>query len=87
MAFVQVTLGNHAGETPLQFERHVASMPEILSCHNVTGDCDYMLQVVARDLDAYGAFIRDQLRKLPGLTSIRSNLSLRDVKSSTALPV
>lgn len=87
VAFVQVTLGNHAGEAPLQFERHVASMPEILSCHNVTGDCDYMLQIVASDLDAYGVFIRDQLRKLPGLTSIRSNLSLRDVKSSTALPV
>jgi DNA-binding Lrp family transcriptional regulator len=50
VAFVQVTLGNHAGEAPLEFERHVASMPEILSCHNVTGDCDYMLQIVARDL-------------------------------------
>lgn len=87
VAFVQVTLGNHAGEAPLLFERLVTSMPEILSCHNVTGDCDYMLQIVASDLDAYGGFVRDQLRKLPGITSIRSNLSLRDVKSSTALPV
>lgn len=87
VAFVQVTLGNHAGEAPLQFEKLVASMPEILSCHNVTGDCDYMLQIVASDLDAYGVFVRDQLRKLPGVTSIRSNLSLQEVKSSTALPV
>ena len=87
VAFVQVTLGNHAGDAPLQFEKLVASMPEILACHNVTGDCDYMLQIVASDLDAYGAFVRDQLRKLPGVTSIRSNLSLRAVKSSTALPV
>lgn len=87
VAFVQVTLGSHAGETPLQFERLVASMPEILACHNVTGDCDYMLQVVAEDLDSYGTFVRDQLRKLPGVASIRSNLSLREVKSSTALPV
>ena len=62
-------------------------MPEILSCHNVTGDCDYMLQVVAEDLDAYGAFVRDRLRKLPGVTSIRSNLSLKDVKSSSALQI
>lgn len=87
VALVQVTLGNHAGEAPLQFEKLVASMPEILSCHNVTGDCDYMLQIVASDLDAYGAFVRDQLRKLPGVTSIRSNLSLREVKSSSALPI
>lgn len=87
VAFVQVTLGNHAGEAPLQFEQLVADMPEILSCHNVTGDCDYILQITAKDLDAYGSFVRDQLRKLPAVTSIRSNLSLRDVKSSTALPV
>jgi len=87
VAFVQVTLGNHAGEAPMQFEKLVAGMPEILSCHNVTGDCDYMLQIVANDLDAYGMFIRDQLRKLPGVASIRSNLSLREVKSSTILPL
>lgn len=87
VAFVQVTLGNHAGEAPLQFETLVAGMPEILTCHNVTGDCDYMLQIVAADLDAYGIFVRDQLRKLPGVAAIRSNLSLREVKSSSALPV
>lgn len=87
VAFVQVTLGNHAGEAPLLFEQRVADMPEILSCHNVTGDCDYLMQIVAEDLDAYGAFVRERLRKLPGVTSIQSNLSLRDVKSSTALPV
>lgn len=87
VAFAQVTLGNHAGETPLLFEKYVASMPEILSCHNVTGDCDYMLQIVAENLDTYGTFVRDKLRKLPGVTSIQSSLSLREVKSSTTLPI
>ncbi|MCB1785201.1 MAG: Lrp/AsnC family transcriptional regulator [Chromatiaceae bacterium] len=87
VAFVQVTLGHHAGEVPLRFEELVADMPEILSCHNVTGDCDYMMQIVAEDLDAYGTFIRDRLRNLPGVASVQSNLSLQDVKSSTALPV
>lgn len=87
VAFVQVTLGNHAGETPLHFEHQVARLPEVLSCHNVSGDCDYLMQVVAADLDAYGAFVRDQLRRLPGVTAIRSNLSLRQLKSSSALPL
>ncbi|MDD3481769.1 Lrp/AsnC family transcriptional regulator [Azovibrio restrictus] len=87
VAFVQVTLGNHAGETPLRFEQQVSQLPEVLSCHNVSGDCDYLMQVVAPDLDAYGAFVRDQLRRLPGVTSIRSNLSLRQLKSSSALPL
>lgn len=87
LAFVQVTLGNHAGDAPLAFEGLVAGMPEVLACHNVTGDCDYLLQIVAEDLDAYGSFVRDRLRQLPGVTSIRSSLSLREVKSSSAVPV
>lgn len=87
IGFVQVTIGDHASDDPLIFEREVASIPEILSCHNVTGDYDYVLQIVAEDLDAYGAFIRNRLRKLPGVASIHSNLSLREVKSTLSLPV
>lgn len=87
VAFAQVTLGSHAGEAPLLFEKLVASMPEIISCHNVTGGCDYMMQIVAGDLDAYGRFVRDRLRQLPGVAAIQSNLSLREIKSSSSLPV
>ena len=87
VAFVQITLGDHAGDAPLQFEQRVAAMPEVLSCHNVTGESDYLLQVVAADLDTYGVFVRDILRRLPGVSAIRSNLSLREIKSSHALPL
>lgn len=48
VAFARVTLGRHAGEAPLLFEKLVAGMPEIISCHNVTGGGDYMMQIVAR---------------------------------------
>lgn len=84
---MQITLGDHAGDAPLQFEQRVAAMPEVLSCHNVTGESDYLLQVVAADLDTYGVFVRDTLRRLPGVSAIRSNLSLREIKSSHALPL
>ncbi len=87
VAFAQVSFGNHAGEGPIQFERQVAAIPEVLACHNVSGDCDYLLQIVAPDLESYGNFIRDRLLKLPGVTAVHSNLSLRDVKSSSALPL
>ena len=53
----------------------------------MTGSCDYLLQIIATDLDAYGTFIRKQLRTLPGVASIQSSLSLREVKSSSALPL
>lgn len=87
VGFVQVTIGDHASDDPLIFEREVTNIPEILSCHNVTGDYDYLIQIVATDLNAYGTFIRDRLRKLPGITAIHSNLSLREIKSTLSLPI
>ena len=87
VAFAQVTFGDHSGQAPMAFEEKMAEMPEILSCHNVSGDCDYILQIVAEDLEQYGNFVRDQLRILPGITAIRSNLALREVKAGQMLPV
>lgn len=87
IGFVQVTIDDHASDEPLMFEQEIVNIPEILSCHNVTGDYDYVLQIVAKDLDAYGTFIRERLRKLPGVAAIHSNLSLREVKSTITLPV
>jgi Lrp/AsnC family transcriptional regulator, leucine-responsive regulatory protein len=65
----------------------VLAIERILSCHNVSGTADYILQVVARDLDDYGTFMRDQLRSLPGVTSVESALSLREVKAEGGLPL
>lgn len=87
LAFAQVSFGDHAGEAPERFEQAVKAIPQILACHNTTGDFDYLLQIVATDLTAYGEFVRDVLRKLPGVTAIHSNLSLREVKATSALPL
>lgn len=87
LAFAQISFGDHAGDAPERFEREIAAIPEILSCHNVSGECDYLLQIVASDLDAYGCFVRDVLRRLPGVTAIRSNLALREVKASQHYPI
>ncbi|WP_151638270.1 Lrp/AsnC family transcriptional regulator [Noviherbaspirillum aerium] len=87
IAFVQINFANHTGEQPAQFERAIQSIPEILSCHNVSGEADYYLQVVTRDLEAYGEFVTHVLRKLPGVTSIRSSLAMREIKSTSALPI
>lgn len=87
VAFAQIVFGDHAGDAPERFERQVAAIPEILGCHNVSGECDYLLQIVATDLEAYGRFVRDVLRQLPGVTAIRSNLALREVKASNRYPV
>lgn len=87
MAFVQISCTSHDEESTLLFERIIAESENVQACHNTTGEADFMLQVVAKDLDDYSAFVENTLRKLPGVSAIRSNISLREVKSSTRLPL
>ena len=53
----------------------------------MTGDADYLLRVVVADLAAYERFLMDHLTKVPGVTSIKSSFSLKQVKYGTALPL
>lgn len=87
VAFIYVRFAVHDRALADRFEREVCAIERILSCHNVSGTADYILQVVAHDLDDYGTFMRDQLRSLPGVTSVESALSLREVKADGGLPV
>lgn len=70
-----------------RFEREVEALSRIVACHNVAGTADYLLQIVALDLDDYGVFMRDTVRSLPGVTSVESMLSLKEVKRHTGLPM
>tara|TARA_R110000751_G_scaffold239277_3_gene339998 strand:- start:1267 stop:1743 length:477 start_codon:yes stop_codon:yes gene_type:complete len=87
MAFVQLRCSEHDAVATAEFQRIIESSPNILACHNTTGADDFLVIAVARDLDDYSAFVENTLRSLPGVTSIRSNLSLREMKSSSRLPI
>jgi len=87
MAFVQIGCTQHSEEVTAQFEAIIGASANVLACYNVTGEADFLLQVVARDLDDYSRFVEQVLRKLPGVYNIRSNLCLRELKSERRLPV
>lgn len=87
LAFVQIRFAVHTNDAPDKFERDMMLLPEVLSCHKITGDADYLLQILATDLDAYGEFVEQVFRKERGVTSIRSSLSLKEVKSSSRIPI
>ncbi|MBM2771396.1 MULTISPECIES: Lrp/AsnC family transcriptional regulator [Burkholderia] len=87
MAFVQIVCTQHSEEVTAEFERLIQASPNVLACDNTTGEADFLLQVVAADLDEYSHFVERVLRKLPGVLSIRSNLSLRQLKSTQRLPI
>ena len=87
VAFVLVRFSLHDRALANRFEREIQALPRIVACHNVSGTADYLIQIVARDLDDYGNFMRDVVRALPGVTSVESMLSLKEVKHDAGVPV
>ena len=69
------------------FSKAVSAMPEVVECMILFGEWDYLLTVVARDVEDYQRFVFDKLSKLPGIATYRSTLIMRMVKQTTVLPV
>lgn len=87
LAFVQLSFTQASDVSAQRFEETILAHPAVLSCHKVTGQCDYLLQVVASDLEAYSDFVEKVLRTVAGISMIHSSLAMREVKSSSRLPV
>ena len=86
-AFVQIFSERHTDDSLEKFEKTVQEIPEILSCHNITGDADYLLQIVSENLESYETLLRKVIRRLPGVTSVKTSISLREVKDTANLPL
>ena len=86
-AFVSVVMGSHTREVARAFEARLQDIPEIIACHNVSGQYDFLLEVVAADLAAYGDFARNVLQDLPGVTELHSSFSLKSLKDQRKLPL
>jgi Lrp/AsnC family transcriptional regulator, leucine-responsive regulatory protein len=87
LVLANVSLVRHSEGAVEQFEQLVATRREIIECHAITGEADYVIKVVAADMKAYDLFLQQHIFKLPGVSSVRSNVVLREVKYETALPV
>ncbi len=85
-AFVNVMMGDHAKELSRRFEQRLTEIPEIVSCHHVSGKYDFLLEVVAVDLRTFGEFTRDVLQALPGVKEIHSSFSLKVLKDDRVVP-
>ncbi|MCM2296743.1 Lrp/AsnC family transcriptional regulator [Rhodoferax sp.] len=85
--FVGVKVERHQDETSTAFRNAVVLLPEVISAHLVSGESDFLLQVVVPDLPAYEKFLLGALLKLPGVSDIRSNFAIATVKAQTPLPL
>ncbi|NNC76324.1 MAG: Lrp/AsnC family transcriptional regulator [Woeseiaceae bacterium] len=81
-----VSLERHEKKNVEQFEREIMQHPEVLECFATSGEADFHLRVVVEDMDAYNRFLDDFIFKLPGVSQVRSNIVLKQIKSDTALP-
>ena len=84
---LSVAMVEHTDANRDSFEGHVQSLPEVTECYSVSGDRDYVLQVVVRDLDAYNDFINSEILHHPAVRSASSTFALRRVKYSASLPL
>ena len=85
--FVSVSLEKQIESALELFEKTIKSRPEVMECYLMTGDADYLLRVVAKDLSAYERFVLDHLTRIKGVSSIKSSFALKQVTYKTALPL
>jgi DNA-binding Lrp family transcriptional regulator len=81
-----VRMSSHSTESIQAFEDLVHGEPCVLECYSMSGEWDYLLQIVTRDVESYEAFLMRRLLKHPSVASAASHFALRVVKYSTALP-
>jgi DNA-binding Lrp family transcriptional regulator len=87
IAFIHVSMErSHIRELD-RFKELLAGLPEVQECYSVTGDFDYVLKVVARDLPSLSRFLMDSLMRLPGVAAVRSSVCMDEIKCTTALPL
>lgn len=86
-AFVRLQLARHDRESIAQFAAQVQSWDEVVACHALTGDMDYLLHVVVADLDHFSRFLLDHLLASAGVDDVNSSFVLRAVKDTRSLPL
>jgi len=82
-----VAMTEHTDRNRQGFERQVSVLQEVTECFSVSGDRDYVLHVVVKDMDSYNDFLNSQILNHPAVRSASSTFVLRRVKYSTELPL
>jgi DNA-binding Lrp family transcriptional regulator len=87
LCFVHVMLAHHRPNSLKQFPDRVRRLPEVLECHYLTGEVDYLLKVVVANHDHLERFLFEKLMKVDGVDRIRTSIVLKEIKVSTSLPL
>ncbi|HJQ55514.1 MAG TPA: Lrp/AsnC family transcriptional regulator [Vineibacter sp.] len=85
--FIGVKIDGHADERAEVLQDAVVAMPEVIACHMVSGESDYLLEVIVPDLEHYQRFLLGKLLNLPIIKEVRSNIAIQTLKAAAPLPL
>ena len=85
--FVGVKVERHHDDEAQAFQDAVRDVGEVIACYLVSGEHDFLLEVVVPDLEGYEQFLMGRLLRLPGVVDVRSNFAIRTVKTPAPLPL
>ena len=87
LAFVRLDADRTSGEPLRNMEESIRKLPEVVSCHYISGAGTFELQVVSKDLESFSLFARKVLINLPNVKDLHTSFSLGEVKASSSLPL
>lgn len=87
MVFAQVRLNSHGRANVKAFTDAIQRLPEVQECHVLLGNIDFLLRIVAKDIEAYERFFFEELSQLPGVQEITSIIAMSQIKRTAELPV
>ena len=85
--FVAVGLERHREEEAERFRKVVQRLRQVISCHAISGEADFLLEIVVPDLQEYSEFVLKKLRRIPGVKDLHSSFALEAMKTGTTLPL
>jgi DNA-binding Lrp family transcriptional regulator len=85
--FAMVSLRSQAEQDLAAFETHVAAIPEVRECHMLNGEIDFILKIVAADLESFQRILTTKLTSAPNVASVKSSLTIRSSKSQVGVPI
>nr|WP_313372429.1 Lrp/AsnC family transcriptional regulator [Brucella intermedia] len=87
LAFIRVKIDSHSEAEAEEFTRSVSKLEEVVACYSIAGDADFLLQVVAPNLDDYASFAMSVVRRLPRIKEMQTTFVLKEIKPFRGLPV
>ena len=87
VTFVEISMNEHSAETIKRFSSEIAKIPEVLECHHISGEKDFLLKVVTRSIKEYESFALEKLAVIPHVGKVATFFVLSTVKSETSIPL